>query len=73
MPYMATICILVDVEEEAQAMDAIAETMRPLMQDFNPVSCLRDWQWCLGERELIRVEPIPEDFKMDDTWPSEVY
>jgi hypothetical protein len=69
MPYEATICILVDVETEVEAMDAIAETMRSLMKPYNPTSCFRDWYWCLGENELVQTAPIPEDFQMDDDWP----
>lgn len=72
MPYIGTICILIDTEDETQAQDAMSETMRELMQDFNPQSCFRDWQWCLGERELIKVQPIPTDFHMDNDWPSEI-
>jgi hypothetical protein len=69
MTYVATICILVDVESEPEALDAIAESMRPLMRAHNRASCLRDWQWCLGEHELIQTRPIPADFRMDDEWP----
>lgn len=72
MPYVATICILVDVDSEAEAMDAIAETMRPLMQPFNSTSCLRDWMWdnAAPEGELIKVGPIHSDFQMDNEWPD---
>lgn len=69
MAYAATICILVDVPTEAEAMDAIAETMHPLMQPFNAESCLRDWMWCNGEDELKLVGTIPIDFQMDNDWP----
>ena len=72
MPYEATICILVDVKTEAEAMDAIAETLRPLMHTYNEASCLKDWTWCLGEDELVEVGPIPSNFIMDDTWPDKV-
>jgi hypothetical protein len=69
MPYVATIAILVDVETETEAMDVIAETMRPLMHAYNKASCFKDWQWCLGEHELVQTRPIPSDFIMDDEWP----
>lgn len=69
MSYIVTIAILVDVETEAEAIDAIAEAIRPLIKDFAPLSCLRDWQWCLGEGEIMKAGPIPSDFQMDNEWP----
>ncbi len=70
MAYVGTIAILIDVETESEAMDAISETMRQLMQPFaGPQSVFRDWMWCSGEDELKQIGPIPSDFQMDDEWP----
>lgn len=71
MAYIATICILVDVETETDCMDAIAESMRELMQPFAPTSVFRDWMWDDASKgnELVETTPIPSNFQMDDVWP----
>lgn len=69
MAWVGTICILLEVEDESEAMDAVAETMRPLLKTHNERSCIRDWQWAQGEDELIEVNSIPAEFRPDDAWP----
>ena len=72
MAYVATIDILIDVETEAEAMDAIAESIRPLMQAFNPQSCFKDWNWSDkrdDDESLLKIGSIPSSFQMDNEWP----
>ncbi len=73
MAYVATIDILIDVETEAEAMDAVAETMRPLMKPFNSKSCLRDWMYFDNgggfTDHLRQIGAMPSDFQMDNEWP----
>ena len=71
MPYIATIEILIDVETDAEACDAIAETMRSQMKAEAPTSCLLDWQWAqsISHASLEPCHPIPPDFCPDDPWP----
>ncbi len=53
--YLATIQLLIEVDSQAEAEDAVAEGMRPLLQEFEPESCWIDWQYFLG------WHPIPHD------------
>jgi hypothetical protein len=53
--YKATIQILVDVIDEAEACDCIAETMRPLIREFLPDSAVVDWRYTADGA------PIPDD------------
>jgi hypothetical protein len=44
--YKATIELLLDVDGEGEACDAIAETLRPLLKEFaGPDSCFVDWKY----------------------------
>ena len=45
MIYKATIDVFVDVEEESEAADAIAETLREILQRNEPMSSLIDWHY----------------------------
>lgn len=47
MPYIATIQVLLDVETEGEACDALAEGLRPLLQTFRPPypSAFVDWRY----------------------------
>jgi hypothetical protein len=73
MPYIATIDILLDVDTETDAADAISEIMRPIMRQNNAASCLVDWCYTQDMPDfanLIRAEPLPPDFHPDNTWPD---
>lgn len=75
MPFIATIAILVDVETEAEAADAVAETMRQHMQQHEPKSCFRDWNYDDGGGAFPSIQevlPIPADFAPDQPWPDPV-
>lgn len=50
MAYLkATIEILVDVDCEAEACDALAETLRPNLREFAGTdSCIIDWRYASG-------------------------
>jgi len=69
MPYVATIDILIDVETETEAADAVASAIHRLMRTYDNQSCFRDWMWS-REEELVEVAPIPADFAMDNQWPE---
>ena len=43
--YKSTIEILVDVENEAEACDCIAESLRSLLANFNDGSSVIDWRY----------------------------
>ncbi len=43
--YKATIDVLVDVADEAEACDCIAEALRPLLLRFMPGSSVIDWRY----------------------------
>lgn len=43
--YKATIEVLVDVNDETEAADAISEAMRPLLREFTPISSVIDWKY----------------------------
>lgn len=46
--FMATIELLIDVPSEAEACDAVSETLRPLLKEFaeNPAdTCFVDWRY----------------------------
>lgn len=43
--YMATIEVLVDVDDDGEACDCIAETLRPLLREFSPGSPVIDWRY----------------------------
>jgi hypothetical protein len=46
MPYYkAVIEVLVNVEDEAEACDAISEALRPILRTFEPASCWIDWRY----------------------------
>lgn len=77
MPYMANISILMDVETEAEAMDCIAETMRPLMRNYATIpanTSIVDWMYNDADPEgtLLKTNPLPEGFVPDNTWPDVV-
>jgi hypothetical protein len=67
--FKATIEIFMDVENEGEACDAIAETLRPLLQEFSgPNSCFVDWQFLdrkvpveatAAEVESLEYQPFP--------------
>ncbi|RWI46833.1 MAG: hypothetical protein EOQ93_29335 [Mesorhizobium sp.] len=42
MKYIATIEIILEADSQAEACDAIAETMRPLLKEFGG-ECFIDW------------------------------
>ena len=68
MPYVATIDILIDVETETEAADAVASAIHRLMRTLRQSILFRDWMWS-REEELQRA-PIPADFAMDNQWPE---
>lgn len=43
--HIATIQILVDVEDEGEAADLISETLREHLREFNPASAIIDWRY----------------------------
>jgi hypothetical protein len=49
--HKATIEILVDVDSEAEACDAIAETLRDQLREFHPGSCVIDWRYASADGE----------------------
>lgn len=55
MLYKATVQILVDVKDDTEACDCIAEMMRPLLREFSPGSDVIDW--CYDSAGA----PIPDD------------
>lgn len=45
MYYKAQIEILIEVDDEASACDALCETLRPLLKTFDPASSIIDWRY----------------------------
>jgi hypothetical protein len=45
MIFKATIEVFVDVESDAEAADAISETMREHLRRYAPLSCVVDWNY----------------------------
>lgn len=43
--HIATIEILVNTDDEADAADCIAEAMRPILREFAPESSVIDWRY----------------------------
>ncbi|MEM9524064.1 MAG: hypothetical protein AAF982_08740 [Pseudomonadota bacterium] len=43
--YKATVEILVDVKDEGEACDCIAETLRPHLKEFESTSSMIDWRY----------------------------
>src|SRR4051812_16065583 len=43
--FKATIEILLDVDSETDACDAISETLREQLRTFTPDSCIIDWRY----------------------------
>jgi hypothetical protein len=66
MLYKATIQILVDVIDEAEACDCIAEAMRPLLREFSPDSAVVDWRY------IADGAPIPDDGRGFEYAPQRV-
>jgi len=66
MLYKATIQILVDVNDEPEACDCIAETMRPLLREFSRDSAIVDWRYDSDG------EPIPDDGRGFEHAPQRV-
>jgi hypothetical protein len=70
MAYIANIQLLLDVEDDASACDAVAETLREHLRKFAPDSCIVDWRWSPSQSHPFEVE-LPPDFESDDTWPGD--
>lgn len=66
MLYEATIQILVDVNDETEACDCIAETMRPLLRKFSPRSGVIDWRYTADGA------PTPDDGRGFEYAPQRV-
>lgn len=60
MAYIVTVKLLLDVDSEAAAADAINEILREEQRDFAPESCLIDYQH--GE-SMDAGRSIPEDYE----------
>jgi hypothetical protein len=43
--YVANVRLVVDVESEAEAADAVAEMLRPMLRKYEPNSCFLDWSY----------------------------
>ena len=41
--WKATVELYLDVQSEAEACDAVAEMLRPMLRHYDPSSCLVDW------------------------------
>jgi len=75
MPYLATIDLLLDVDNETDAADAVSELMRPLVRAYVPhsTSCLVDWCYTQDMPDFanfLQTEPLPADFHPDNPWPD---
>ncbi|TRL29003.1 hypothetical protein FM996_18190 [Methylosinus sporium] len=66
MLYKATIQILVDVNDEPDACDCIAETMRPLLREFSRDSVIVDWRYASDGA------PTPDDGRGFEYAPQRV-
>lgn len=62
MAYRATVELLLDVNSEAEACDAVAEILRENTRKFVATSCLVDWRHA---SEIISL-----DFDEDSPWPA---
>lgn len=65
MIYKATIDVFIDVEDEAGACDAVAETMRDHLQRYCEDSCIIDWSYNPGF-------PLPVEATEDEVAGLEV-
>lgn len=54
--YKATIEVLVLVNDESEACDAISEAIRPMLREFDPNSSWIDWRYCDAASY-----PVPHD------------
>lgn len=45
MKYEACICLLIEVDSEAEAMDCVAEALRPLLKHNAPLSSVLNWRY----------------------------
>jgi len=43
--YKAQVCLFIEVENDAEACDAVAEMLRDHIRRFAPESCLVDWRY----------------------------
>jgi hypothetical protein len=56
--YIAHVRLVVDTGNEAEAADAVAEMLRPMMRCYAPESCLVDWLYDQhAEPDLHRADP----------------
>ena len=53
--YRAVVEVLVEADNEAGAMDAVAEMLRPLLQD--PTCNMLDWQYAVGPDSGLYGKP----------------
>ena len=52
MPYFkATIEVLIEATSEAEACDAVAESLRGILREFEPSSSFIDWRYVSPESE----------------------
>ena len=76
MSYRARIELLLDVNSEAEAADAVSELLRDHLQcnaSVDEDTCLVDWRYAVPtETEFgpMEAEPIPLDFDEDSDWPK---
>ena len=54
--YRAIVEIYVEVENEAEACDAISEMLRPMLQEHEPMSCFVDWNYATTPTPMIADE-----------------
>jgi hypothetical protein len=73
MAYTATIKVLLDVESDGEACDAMTAILTEQLRKYAPQSCLVDWQYVDTGSDPKEVGPIPADFNNDeDAWPEPV-
>ena len=76
MSYRARIELLLDVNSEAEAADAVSELLREYPQHLDRMdedTCLVAWRYAVPtETEFgpMEAEPIPLDFDEDSDWPK---
>lgn len=54
--FKATIDVLIEADNEAEASDAISEALRPMLKEFEPSSSWIDWRYA----DSTLAHPLPD-------------
>ena len=69
MAYHVTVDLIVDVDERAEAYDALSAILTEAMRKYRPASCLVDWRLAYPTDAIEPIE-LPADYEPDHSpWP----